>query len=356
MEDATLGDDGSDVFCGGDVEGGVFNGDAVRSHLPAVGVGDFACVALFDRDTVACGRVEVESGPGSGDVKGDSVLFGEDGYAVGADLVGDVAVGCDAVGSDDDGLDAAFAHEMGGHVVAEDCGGDVVLHQLPGGEACTLEEGASLVGEDVDLVAAFYRCPDNSERRSIATGGESACVAVGEDGSFFREEIGAVRAHLLAGGDVVVVHAAGLGYDGGFDRWNGDGRFFGGEFVVEAANFVDSPEEIDRGGAGFGESLRDDGNFCGKGFEVGGFAAVDADGHSHCGRDADGRRAADDHVADDCGDLLVVGREDVGLLQREFGLVEEVNAGGKPFEGGNHVLISLDDAGRFVARRALIDA
>ena len=75
--------------------------------------------------------LKVDGGPGGGDVERDAVLFGEDGDAVGADLVGDVAVGGDAVGADDDGLDAALAHERGGHVVAEDGGGDVVLHAAP---------------------------------------------------------------------------------------------------------------------------------------------------------------------------------------------------------------------------------
>src|SRR3982074_2876241 len=89
-----------------------------------------------------------EGGPGGGDVEGDVVFFCEDGDAVGADLVGDVAVGGDAVCADDDGLDAALQHERGGHVVAEDGGGDVVLHQLPRGEARALQEGAGLIGED----------------------------------------------------------------------------------------------------------------------------------------------------------------------------------------------------------------
>jgi hypothetical protein len=54
------------------------------------------------------GAAQVDGGPGRGYVEGDAVLFGEDGDAVGADLVGDVAVGGDAVGADDDGLDAAL--------------------------------------------------------------------------------------------------------------------------------------------------------------------------------------------------------------------------------------------------------
>ena len=119
---------------------------------------------------------------------------------------------------------------------------------------------------------------------------------------------------------------AGAGYYGGFDF--GDWRVFGGEGVVEAADLVDAPEEIDGGGAGFGEGLGDDGDFGGEGREGRGGAAVDADGHAHGGGDADGGSSADDHVADDGGDLLVVGCEDVGLFEGEFGLVEEVNAGG----------------------------
>ena len=77
--------------------------------------------------------------------------------------------------------------------------------------------------------------------------------------------------------------------------------------------------------------------------EVGGGGAVDAEGDAHGGGDADGHGSADDHVADDGGDLLVVGGEDVGLFEGELGLVEEVDAFREPFEGRNHVLSSLVD-------------
>ena len=173
---------------------------------------------------------------------------------VGADLVGDVAVGGDAVGADDDGLDASLAHERAGHVVADDGGGDVVVQQLPGGEAGALQEGAGLVGEDVDLVAALDGGADDAEGGAVAAGGEGAGVAVGEDGAFLGEERCAVGSHLLAGGDVFVVHAAGLGDDGGLDL--GDGRVGGGEGVVQVAHALDGPEEIDGGGTGLGEGLR----------------------------------------------------------------------------------------------------
>src|SRR5271170_926595 len=168
---------------------------------------------------------------------------------------------------------------------------------------------------------------------------------MGKDCAFFGEERSAVGAHLLAGGDIFVVHATGLGDDGGLDF--GDGGVFGDEFNVETADLFDAPEEVDGGGAGLGEGLRDEGDLFGEGREGGRGTAVDADGHAHGGRDADRWGSPDDHVADDGGDLLVVGGEDVGLLEGELGLIEEVNAGREPFEGRNHVPSSLDDLGRY---------
>ena len=117
----------------------------------------------------------------------------------------------------------------------------------------------------------------------------------------------------------------------------GDGGVAGDEGVVEIADASDAPEEIDCGGAGGGEVVAD---FCDLGVErgdVGGGGTVDADGDAHGAGDTDDHGAAGDHVADDGGDLLVIGGEDVGFFQRKPGLIEEVNAFREPFEGGNHV-------------------
>ena len=55
----------------------------------------------------------------------------------------------------------------------------------------------------------------------------------------------------------------------------------------------------------------------------GGVAAQCAEGNAIGGGDADGGSAADDHGDDDVGDLLVVGGEDVALLERQLCLVDE---------------------------------
>ena len=109
--------------------------------------------------------------------------------------------------------DAALGHEVAGHVVADERGGDVVLDELPGGEARALVEGAGLVGEDVDLLAALDGGADDAERGAVAAGGERSGVAVGEDGAFLREQRCAEGSELAEVGDVLVVEAVGEGDD-----------------------------------------------------------------------------------------------------------------------------------------------
>ncbi len=73
-------------------------------------------------------------------------------------------------------------------------------------------------------MAALDGGADDSEGGPVAAGGEGAGVAVGEDGAFCGEELCADGAELAAGGDVLVVHLASEGDDGGLDL--GDGVFF----------------------------------------------------------------------------------------------------------------------------------
>jgi hypothetical protein len=333
-QDSALGDDGGDVLRWRHVEGWVFDADSVWGELFSGVVGDLDGGALLDGDVVSVGGGEIDGGPGGGDVEGDAVFPGEDGDVIGADLVGDVSVGGDAVGADDDGLDLALAHEAGGHVVAEHGGGDAVVHQLPRSETRALEEGAGFVGVDVDIVAALDGGADDAEGAAVAAGGECSGIAVSEHGAGFGHEARAVRAHGAAGGDVFVIHAAGFGDEAGADAV--ETFAFRLERVVVAAHAVNSPEEIDGGGAGRGEGLGDDLEVGVESGNRGGGALLDADGDAHGSADADGGRSANDHGGDDVGDIVIGGCEDVDFFQRQAGLVEKADAFGGPFEGGNH--------------------
>ncbi len=98
------------VIC--DIKCGVVDADALRCHAFLVPhVGDFRGRTLFDADVGARRGVQIDGGGGSADVEGDAVVFGEDGDAGGADLVGNVAVGGDAVAADEYGMEPAVLHD-----------------------------------------------------------------------------------------------------------------------------------------------------------------------------------------------------------------------------------------------------
>ena len=60
------------------------------------------------------------------------------------------------------------------------------------------------------------------------------------------------------------------------------------------------------------------------------------EGHSHRRRDADGRRAANDHGADGVGNFLVALAGDVGLFRGQLRLIDEAHTGVRPFQGLDH--------------------
>ena len=96
----------------GDIKCGIVDVDALGCHTLFVPhVGDFRGWTLFDVDVGTGGGGEVYGGGGGADVEGDAVVFGEDGDAGGADLVGCVAIGSDAVTADKDGVNPAVLHD-----------------------------------------------------------------------------------------------------------------------------------------------------------------------------------------------------------------------------------------------------
>src|SRR5277367_1790327 len=78
-----------------------------------------------------------------------------------------------------------------------------------------------------------------------------------------------------------------------------------GEFIEAALHALDSPEEIDGGGAGFCERVADFWEFGAQGFYGNCGGMEDAESGSHGGGYADGGCAANDHVADGFGDFAV---------------------------------------------------
>ena len=231
----------------------------------------------------------------------------------------------------------AGAHEAGGHVVADDGGGDVVGHQFPGGEARALEERTGFVGVDVDALALLDGGADDAESGAVAAGGKCAGVAVGEDAAFFRKQQLAPNAPMAlqaAMSSSYMAWASARSFSLDF----GQGLRRAEQAREEALHAVDGPEEIDGGGAGGGQARADFFEFGREVLCAGCGGLQRAEGDAVGGGDADGGSAADDHGDDDLGNLFVGGGEDVALLERELGLIDEADAFGGPGKGGNHAL------------------
>lgn len=195
----------------GDIKCGIVDVDAFRCHAFLVPhVGDFFRCALFDVDVGTGGGGEVYGGGGGADVEGDAVVFGEDGDAGGADLVGCVAVGSDAVTADEDGVDPAVLHDGRCHVVADE--GDVHAGgaEFVCGEACSLEEGARFVGIDFKVVAFLMAEVHDSGCGTIFGGGKLAGVAVGEESHAGLYEGERMLAYFFADVDVFLLDAQGF--------------------------------------------------------------------------------------------------------------------------------------------------
>ena len=121
VEHPGLGDVGRHQRRRRDVEGAVLGADAGRGDPHAGELQHLAGVPALDDDGVAVGRGRDRSSTSARPRRTGSVVVGQHGQAVGADLVGDVAVGGDAIGADHDQVDfARRAISDAGHHVGDE--------------------------------------------------------------------------------------------------------------------------------------------------------------------------------------------------------------------------------------------
>src|ERR1700675_3140874 len=114
---AAFGDYSGHVFCGGYVEGRVFDLNSVGHHLLAGNVRAFSGIDMLDGNFARIGRGEIDGRNRRSDVERDAVLFGEDSHGVGADFIGHVSVRGNAIRAYYDGPDFSLLHHDSGHVV-----------------------------------------------------------------------------------------------------------------------------------------------------------------------------------------------------------------------------------------------
>ena len=104
-----------------------------------------------------------------------------DGYTIGADLVRDVTVGGNPVSTHDDLLNRTVPHEVSGHVVGYQGAVDASLHQLPCGQAGSLEEWSRLIDEHMEPDPRAVRKEDGCQCSSPRPSRQRTGIAVGQN-------------------------------------------------------------------------------------------------------------------------------------------------------------------------------
>ncbi len=250
----------------------------------------------------------------------------QDRDAVGSDLVGGIAVGGDSIGPDDDHLDLAFAHDLGGHVVADESHGDAAALQFPGGRAA--HPGAA---------GGFRRrkhagaCPVRVRRRSPRGRFRNRRLPG-------RRRCSGSRRHVPAGGgprrcrpierhiersssSILRASARSVSSRAGPSSFP-----LGRQAAVHA---VKCPEEIDGGGPAGAEGR---GRFRERAANAGGFvrALGPCADHGPIGRgDSDGGRSPDPQRFDGLPDCRHVATIDLDVFGRKQGLVDHLQITGR---------------------------
>ncbi len=171
---------------------------------------------------------------------------GSDGEVVGADLVGHIAVGGNAVGADHTQVHLFGAHVVARSAVGDNPEGNAELLELPGGETAALQPRPGLVDQHLYLFAVFVGDADHTQCGAVVDRGESAGVAVVDEGGFVGNNLKSVEPHPAVGFDVFFKH----------------GVCFGEHPLVEILaagcirglrcpeDAVDRPEQVDGSGTG----------------------------------------------------------------------------------------------------------
>ena len=316
-----LANQGFDQRRGRYIEGGIVDLNPVRCDLAAEGVGDFQRVALFDRNLIARGKRKVERARRRGHVEWHTVCRRGQGHAVGADLVGGVAVGRYPVGTRNDRLHPTFAHHLGGHRVANQRDVDTALFQLPGGEPCALQERPGFVGVDVQRFPRLGRGEEDRQRGAVVAGGQSAGVAVGEHAVAVGQEFGPVTPYRPTHLSVFFVDRSRLGKQLGGDFGR---RSLAFQLPGDSFHPFQGPDQVDRRGPAAGQvvgGLIEPGE---EGLLVGVGSGLQPHAQTIGGGNPDGRGPTDAEHLDRLPNRLDVPAFDLLKLHRKQRLVDHL--------------------------------
>ncbi len=106
-------------------------------------------------------------------------MSGQHRQAVGADLVGEVAVQGDPIGANEYRIDSTALHQHCRHAVGDQGAGYAGMLQFPGRQPCALQERSRFVDKDMDLLALLVSAFDHPEGGADAGSAQAARRTMG---------------------------------------------------------------------------------------------------------------------------------------------------------------------------------
>ncbi len=171
-----------------------------------------------------------------------------------------------------------------------------------------MQKRARLIGEDIDLLAALARGADHAQGSAVTGGGQRAGIAVREHRLVVRHQRRAVASDGAVDGDIFLAYQLRFLNQPLADL----AEWLAAKRGVQALHTVDRPKKIDRRRPRLREGLADRVDLH---VQIRFARVLHADGDSHGGGHPDRRCAADNHVADGGGDLLVIAAGHVFFMQ-----------------------------------------
>ena len=162
-----------------------------------------------------------------------------DGKAVGADLIGGIAIRRDAVCTDDDGVYFLVAHDGSGHRIGNEAARDMPFHELSRGEAAPLQERTCLIRIHALDCPTLMKDGEDAESRADACRRQCSRIAVGQDAETFSslEKVCAIFTDGPAGVNILRFDLLGA-------RKEGISRFFGRILIEDLLHLGNGPGQI----------------------------------------------------------------------------------------------------------------
>ena len=156
LDNSGLGDDRTNQFRRGYIEGGVVNIHMGGGCSFAESANDFLGRSFLNRDLGSVFDSQVKTAGWSNYVEGYIVEFGQNRHRVSAYFVGGVSIGCNAIRTYQYRLNFAQTHYHGCHVVAKESYRYACLLELPCCKTGALKQRTGFVGKYLNIFFARW--------------------------------------------------------------------------------------------------------------------------------------------------------------------------------------------------------